>query len=211
MVSFYRDIDNNLMPLTEHKFVNPVERESRIQFGQHSADNQLDGVGRIFWSKMHLEIIHEGQFKDNVLDGFGRCISFNKNGEFSMYIGYWKDGKQHGYGQATYTSGRVEEGVFENGKLSAKEPSLIIDDDFGMTHENKKLDFDKYLIKDGKIHWVDLDYHNDISFPDTNEKTMISPDTTDYSHNVPYSVKEECDEDTNEESKVPDVKSNEEP
>jgi hypothetical protein len=42
----------------------------------------------------------------------------------------------------------------------------MIDDDFADTHENLKLDMDRYLIKDGKAHWVHLDYHNDVCLPD---------------------------------------------
>jgi hypothetical protein len=49
MITFYRDIDGELLPLTRHKFESTVERESRIQYGQHSADNLLDGAGRVFY------------------------------------------------------------------------------------------------------------------------------------------------------------------
>ena len=39
------------------------------------------------------------------------------------YVGEWKDDNKHGQGTFTFADGRVEEGIFENGKFKyAKKP-----------------------------------------------------------------------------------------
>ena len=47
-------------------------------------------------------------------------MAWGKDGAFSQYIGFWKDGKQHGYGQMTWENGKIDEGVYENGRLTDK-------------------------------------------------------------------------------------------
>lgn len=51
MISYCRDIDDDPIPLTHHEFKENQDREIRIQFGQHSAANEIDGVGKIYWIK----------------------------------------------------------------------------------------------------------------------------------------------------------------
>jgi len=70
----------------------------------------------------------------------------------------------------------------------------MIDEDFGLTHENHKLDFDRYLIKDGKTFILDLDYHNDICIPDEAPGPMLVPDNTDYGWTAPVEIEDSCDE-----------------
>ena len=74
MITFYRDIDGDPIPFTTHEFKTNGDREVKIQFGQHSAANEIDGVGKIYWTKWNMEIVWEGQMKDNVLDGFARTM-----------------------------------------------------------------------------------------------------------------------------------------
>jgi len=57
--------------------------------------------------KENMEIVWEGQMRDNILDGFARTMSFHNNGDFTSYIGFWKDGMQHGYGKVTFPNGET--------------------------------------------------------------------------------------------------------
>ena len=41
-----------------------------------------------------------------------------KNG--TKYTGEWKEGKENGYGLKLYFDGRVESGIFQNGKIDTR-------------------------------------------------------------------------------------------
>lgn len=71
-----------------------------------------------------------------------------------------------------------------------------MDEDWGATHENARLEFDRYLIKDGKTFILDLDYHNDVCIPDEPPiPGEAAPDTgVDYGWTAPIEFVEECDE-----------------
>ena len=58
--------------------------------------------------------VHEGQIKNNKLDGFGRFFRVNNQAkeDYFEYIGYWKLGFLHGYGRLTIND-KVKEGYFE--------------------------------------------------------------------------------------------------
>jgi len=69
--------------------------------GQLGRNGKVTGVG-----KEINHIIYEGQFKDDIYNGYGRFIYSNGN----YYIGNWLDGKRSGYGKLVDKSGRVYEG-----------------------------------------------------------------------------------------------------
>ena len=45
------------------------------------------------------------------------CIGTVTSSKGHLYVGEFKDGKQHGQGTYTYTNGGVIEGIWENGKF----------------------------------------------------------------------------------------------
>ena len=69
--------------------------------GQLGANGKVTGVG-----KEINHIIYEGQFKDDIYNGYGRFIYSNGN----YYIGNWLDGKRSGWGRLVDKSGKVYEG-----------------------------------------------------------------------------------------------------
>lgn len=69
--------------------------------GQLGPNGKVTGVG-----KEINHIIYEGQFRDDIYNGFGRFIYSNGN----YYIGNWLDGKRSGFGKLVDKSGRVYEG-----------------------------------------------------------------------------------------------------
>lgn len=69
--------------------------------GQLGPNGKVSGVG-----KEINHIIYEGQFRDDVYNGFGRFIYSNGN----YYIGSWLDGKRSGQGKLVDKSGRIYEG-----------------------------------------------------------------------------------------------------
>jgi len=69
--------------------------------GQLGPNGKVTGVG-----KEINHIIYEGQFVDDVYNGFGRFIYSNGN----YYIGNWIDGKRSGFGKLVDNQGKVYEG-----------------------------------------------------------------------------------------------------
>jgi len=69
--------------------------------GQLGPNGKVTGVG-----KEINHIIYEGQFRDDIYNGFGRFIYSNGN----YYIGNWLDGKRSGFGKLVDKSGRIYEG-----------------------------------------------------------------------------------------------------
>lgn len=67
----------------------------------------MTGVG-----KEINHIIYEGQFVDDVYNGFGRFIYSNGN----YYIGNWIDGKRSGYGKLVDKNGKIYEGQWQYSK-----------------------------------------------------------------------------------------------
>ena len=56
----------------------------------------------------------EGQFKENLINGFAWWMRFDINGSFECYIGFWENNNFKGFGKRLYSSGKIEEGIFEN-------------------------------------------------------------------------------------------------
>lgn len=75
--------------------------------GQLGSNSKVTGVG-----KEINHIIYEGQFIDDVYNGYGRFIYSNGN----YYIGQWLDGKRSGYGKLVDKTGRVYEGQWQYSK-----------------------------------------------------------------------------------------------
>ena len=103
-----------------------------FRYGQlrDSGDNDMvnEGVGRkmrlwpeykdfnqteICTYECKLCYIEEGQFKNDILNGFGRKIY----GTGKIEQGWFKDGKLHGYGVLIRASGKRKEGIFEEGEF----------------------------------------------------------------------------------------------
>lgn len=53
----------------------------------------------------------------NNIDGEGILIKLNSNGTFNTLMGEFVDGKINGFGTVTYASGKVNDGLFENGNF----------------------------------------------------------------------------------------------
>ena len=61
-------------------------------------------------------------------------------------MGFWKDGKKHGYGITKYGDGSVKEGLFEDGEFK-KNKNDIKSYNPNIHTIAQKLDFEYYLIK----------------------------------------------------------------
>ena len=115
-----KDKWNELGPLRLEDIVKnskePIDQQT--QFGQSSynkyiigqlgSNDKVTGVG-----KEINHIIYEGQFKDDIYNGFGRFIYSNGN----YYIGNWLDGKRSGYGKLVDKTGRIYEGQWQFSKF----------------------------------------------------------------------------------------------
>lgn len=91
--------------------------QATLKYGQPQADGGLNGIGRkiILWSGGAG--IWEGQYKDDLLHGFGRGIAIYGKGQFSLYIGMWEQNDYHGYGRLNVPITKYNmEGFFENGE-----------------------------------------------------------------------------------------------
>lgn len=106
-----------------------------VTYGQHNLEHNLHGLGRKIrvWSKCACDI-WEGNFKNGVLDDFGRWITVywsntewindDWDGKFASYVGYWQNHEVHGYGKMVHTEGNVDEGWFEK-TFFREDPSTI--------------------------------------------------------------------------------------
>ena len=75
-----------------------------------------DGKGTLTWrfKKEHkwIELVLKGEFRDGKLNGQATA-----SGQGHKYVGEFKDSKPHGQGTFTYANGRVEEGIWKDGKF----------------------------------------------------------------------------------------------
>ena len=122
-----------------------------IQIGQHNKENKLHGLGRRIWvSSIGLATIWEGQFKEDRLEGFGRCMKVQIGGKFNCKLGYYKEGWCRGY--------KIEKGEIEYGCFSAKTEEKKEENSSDESDEEKeeeedsipdveKVDFGKYLME----------------------------------------------------------------
>jgi hypothetical protein len=77
-----------------------------IKSGQISELN-INGIGR----KIYQNQIHEGQFLNGFMNGYGRIILQNGG----CYMGYLKKQKTHGYGKNIFESGDKYFGYYKDG------------------------------------------------------------------------------------------------
>jgi hypothetical protein len=96
-----------------------------------------------------------GQFEGNKREGFGNCY-FPNDGNYS---GYWKSDKPNGEGIRMYGDGRIEKGIWKDGKLQKSFPNLVINLDGetkrlqpGCFHGNCGLGTGVYVYPDGSIY-----------------------------------------------------------
>ena len=95
-LSVQRGEAGKIIPYSMH-VLNDNEHQIEILYGQ-IIKNNVNGIGR----KVSLlacgdVLINEGQFKNNLLDGFGRFIVIKVSGKYDATIGFWHEGAQHGY------------------------------------------------------------------------------------------------------------------
>ena len=74
-----------------------AENDLGSGFGQVDKQGKLQGLGREVYDH-----IYEGEFKNNLYDGWGRFIS-----HLGVYWGYWEKGMRHGNGKFVGTNGGV--------------------------------------------------------------------------------------------------------
>jgi hypothetical protein len=108
-----KDKWNELGPLKLEDIVSNSKEpiDQTLTFGQSKFNKyiigQLGGNGKVTGVGKEINhIIYEGQFKDDIYNGFGRFIYSNGN----YYIGNWLDGKRSGFGKLVDKSGRIYEG-----------------------------------------------------------------------------------------------------
>ena len=59
-----------------------------------SPRNRLIGVGRKLRLYYHMAEVWEGQFKDNMMHGFGRYMRFFGKEGYECYVGNWKEDRR---------------------------------------------------------------------------------------------------------------------
>jgi hypothetical protein len=74
-----------------------------------SDNKKLHGLGRKIELGKASGILQEGQFRNNELNGFGRCISSDS----TMAIGFFKNGLLHGFARRVDAEGNPTEKRFE--------------------------------------------------------------------------------------------------
>lgn len=98
MIKLARDSNDQLVQ-PEIRTQNDAEAPHKSTIiGQFNSKDQLHGVGRIATTGTEYDLYQEGQFENHVLNGFGRELRFDKNGEQTQYVGWFKNGKYHGHG-----------------------------------------------------------------------------------------------------------------
>ena len=96
-----------------------------IGFGQCTSGNCFNGYG-VFTSS---EGTYKGNWKNGKVHGTGVFV-----GILFTYDGEYVNGQQHGQGKKTFTSGKIEEGTFENGIL-VKRVELTAEDYFNKAYD----------------------------------------------------------------------------
>ena len=98
-------------------------QETIIKHSGQYVDSLLNGFGLMtinsfrytdddMYDETYTEI-YIGQWKDGLMDGFGRYIYKNGN----IYEGEWSDDKKEGTGKMIYNDGSIQEGFWNNGKI----------------------------------------------------------------------------------------------
>eukprot|EP01034_Spumella_vulgaris_P022116 gene22116-28218_t len=89
--------------------------------GQVNAKNERHGQGRCIYKAWNRGSIYEGEYKNNLGNGFG-VMRFNcaaedtvVNNDGGMYAGHWQDDKKHGHDRLVYNNGDVYEGEWRRG------------------------------------------------------------------------------------------------
>jgi hypothetical protein len=61
---------------------------------------------------------YDGEYKDNVRKGQGTFTFGPQSGrQGEKYVGEWRDNEKNGQGTYTFADGRVQEGIWQNGKF----------------------------------------------------------------------------------------------
>ena len=114
-----KDKWNELGPLRLDDIVanSQISIDQSLVFGQSKYNKyiigQLGGNGKVTGVGKEINhIIYEGQFVNDVYNGYGRFIYSNGN----YYIGNWLDGKRSGYGKLVDKQGKVYEGQWQYSK-----------------------------------------------------------------------------------------------
>jgi len=84
-----------------------------IYYDGNFKNNNYDGYGILYRDNEHNSIIHDGNWKDDILNGFVK--SYNESGKL-MYKGNYHNGDFNGNGILYYDNGETYEGGFKDGK-----------------------------------------------------------------------------------------------
>ena len=98
-------------PDDEGKFI--ITRDFTGEFGSVPGQRHGKGFSKVY-KDGSLFVTYFGKFKDGIPHGKGTEI-FSAEGK---YVGEFKDGNRQGQGTFTYANGRVEKGIWKNGKLA---------------------------------------------------------------------------------------------
>jgi hypothetical protein len=93
------------------------------------------------------------QISSDNIDGEGIFITLNSDGTFNTYMGEFVDGKINGFGTVTYASGKVNDGLFENGNF-IKSNDQIAQEKLQLIELEKKKEQEK--IDQEKMKWENL-------------------------------------------------------
>ena len=96
-------VKNANSPIDYHMRV--AENDVQSGYGQLDGQGRLAGIGREV-----QDYIYEGQFKDNMFEGWGRYIDHR-----GVYWGFWTKGIRNGRGKWMGWNGENKEGNWQMG------------------------------------------------------------------------------------------------
>ena len=78
-----------------------------------------------------LNYTYEGEWKENIIDGVGRCLYRDEAGNIvEEYIGQFKNGLKSGYGEYKFQNGQLYKGEWEEGQM--KSVGVFVSKDCGL-------------------------------------------------------------------------------
>ena len=92
-------------------------------------DNKLHGQSTLTFASGNKYV---GEYRDDKKHGQG---TFTYANDGSKYVGEWRNNSKHGQGTLTRANGKIQKGMFVNGKFVGK----------GIAHENQKTAIKKQL------------------------------------------------------------------
>lgn len=78
-------------------------------------DGQIYNLEPVENAVISPQLTYSGQVSNGEPHGYGKGVYAKTKGDDRMYTGYWKLGKENGYGEAIYNDGRVYKGNWKDG------------------------------------------------------------------------------------------------